>query len=676
MKKILLLSVVAFTVLTACQPKKGETKKGISFDTSGMDSTVNPADDFFDYANGGFVKHAHIPDDLSRWGSFDSLHQENIKKLHEIAEAAAAKKDAAKGSAEQKVGDYYASGMDTVTIEKKGYEPLKPFLAKVDAAKDYTALMGLLADNTKDGDGDLIGWDVSSDQRNSAINIVNLGQTGLSLPEKDYYTRKDSMSAGQRAQLVKHIAKYFVMTGTDAAVADKQATDILALETKIADSHRSPIDLRDPVKNYNKMTVAALQKLSPNINWTDILSRMGLKTDTLNVGQPEYYKALSTLLASQPLEVWKAKVKFDYIASKAALLSKAFRDEDFSFNQIFTGSKNQKERWKTMVESTDGRLRDVLGQLYVAKYFTPEAKKRMDELVNNLQKAFSARIAKLDWMSDSTKQRAQEKLSAIMKKIGYPDKWKSFDDVTISRDDYFGNNQALNRHDYTELINKVNKPVDRTEWGMTPPTVNAYYNPSYNEIVFPAGILQFPFFNPDADDAINYGGIGVVIGHEMTHGFDDQGRQYDAKGNLNDWWQKADGEKFDANKKKLIGQFDSYTVLDSIHVKGALTLGENIADLGGVLIAYDAFKMTPEGKDTTKIDGYTPDQRFFLGFAQVWRGVVRPEFLRVLINTNPHSPYKYRVNGTLANVPAFYQAWGVTDKNKMYHSPDDMVKIW
>lgn len=676
MKRIVLLSAMGLALLSSCTPDKAKPKTADFFDKSGMDTTVNPADDFFRYANGGFVKNAHIPDDQSRWGSFDSLEQENVKKLHGILEEDAAKKDLKKGRAEQKVGDFYASGMDTVAIEKKGAEPLKAMLGKIDAVKNYKELIALLSDETKNGDGDLIGWEVSADQRNSAYNIVNMFQTGITLPEKDYYTRMDSVTVAQRALLAKHIAKYFEMTGTDAATADKQAKEVLALETTIAKSHRSPVELRDPVKNYNKMPVTELQKLSPNIDWKATFAAMGIKTDTVNVGQPEYYKALSALLASQPIEVWKDKVKFDYIASKAALLSKAFRDEDFAFSQVFTGEKNQKERWKTIVETADSRLRDVLGQLYVEKYFPPAAKQRMEELVSNLQKAFKIRISKLDWMSDSTKKVAAAKLDVVLKKIGYPTKWKNFDDASISRDDYFGNIQNLNHHDYNDLISKINKPVDKTEWGMTPSTVNAYYNPTYNEIVFPAGILQFPFFNPDADDAINYGAIGAVIGHEMTHGFDDQGRLYDAQGNLKEWWQALDGERFNAKAKRLAAQYSTYKVLDSIHVNGSLTLGENIADLGGVTIAYDAFQMTPEAKDTTKLGGFTPNQRFFLGFAQVWRGVLRPELQRMMINTNPHSPYEFRVNGTLTNIPAFYEAWHVTDKNKMYQAPDSLVRIW
>lgn len=381
-------------------------------------------------------------------------------------------------------------------------------------------------------------------------------------------------------------------------------------------------------------------------------------------------------MASQSIDVWKSKVKFDYISSNASLLSKAFVDERFSFNKLFSGAKTQEDRWKKMVNRTDNGLKDLLGQIFVQKYFPGEAKKRMDELVNNLQIAFDKRIAQLDWMSDTTKQKAKEKLSAIMKKIGYPDQWKSYDDVTITRTDFYGNMRSIAKHDYKESIAKIGKPVDKTEWQMTAPTVNAYYNPTFNEIVFPAGILQFPFFELKADDAINYGAIGMVIGHEMTHGFDDQGRQYDAQGNLTDWWTKTDAEKFTAKAKGVIDQYNAYTVLDSLHVNGALTLGENLADIGGLAIAYDAFKLTQQGKGAEKIDGFTPDQRFFLGYAQVWRLVDRPESMRTRITTDPHSPEEFRVNGPLANFEPFYQAFGVTEKHRLYRPADQRARIW
>ncbi len=674
MKKTFFLLMGIALILTACN--NHSQKQGEYFDLSAMDTTINPGNDFFSYCNGNWVKGAHIPDDQSRWGSFDSLHQANINKLRGILEEAASKTDLKKGSLEQKAGDFYASGMDTNAIEKLGYEPLKPLLAKIEAIKNYTDLIDFVAAQTKEGDGDLIAPYAGSDQRNSAMNILNLYQTGTSLPEKSYYTKTDSITANQRTQLVNHAAKYFALTGEDSISAAKDAADILTLETLIAASHLSRVEMRDPLNNYHKMSVDDLQKLSPNIAWKNTFAKIGITVDSLNVAHPAYYKTLSELLAKEPISVWKNKLRFDYIADKAGSLSKVFRDEDFKFDQLFSGDKVQKERWKKMVETSDSRLRDVLSQLYVQKYFTPEAKARMDELVDNLQKAFKARIEKLAWMSDATKKKALEKLAVIMKKIGYPTRWKSYDDVAISRTDYYGNLQALSKHYYNEQLNKIGKPVDKTEWGMTAPTVNAYYNPSYNEIVFPAGILQWPFFDANADDALNYGGIGVVIGHEMTHGFDDEGRHFDAQGNLTDWWTPADGDAFILKAKGLVDQFNQYVVLDSLHVNGALTLGENIADLGGVTISYDAFKLTKQGQGNEKMDGFTPDQRFFMGFAQVWRGVVRPEMARTLINTNPHSPYQYRVNGPLSNFEPFYKAFGVTEKDKLYRAPADRVVIW
>lgn len=404
---------------------------------------------------------------------------------------------------------------------------------------------------------------------------------------------------------------------------------------------------------------------------------MKIKTDSVNVGQPDYFKTLSTLLASQPLDVWKTKFKYNYMARNAGLLSKAFVDLSFNFNKIFNGQKKQSERWKRLVSGIDANLGDLLGQLYVEKYFTPEAKQRMDELVNNLQKVFATRINKLDWMSAETKAKATEKLNIFLKKIGYTTKWKSFDDVTINKGDYLGNARSARTHGYNEMINKVGKPVDKTEWGMTPPTVNAYYNPTFNEIVFPAGILQFPFFDANADDAINYGAIGAVIGHEMTHGFDDQGRQYDAVGNMKDWWTKADADKFKVKADKVAAMYSGFSLLDNQHVNGNLTLGENLADIGGLAIAYDAFKLTEQGKEATKkIDGFTPDQRFFLSFAQVWRIKDRDENMRVRIKVDPHSPEMFRVNGPVYSMEAFYKAFNVPKTAKMYIAPENRLGVW
>ncbi|SKA17192.1 M13 family metallopeptidase [Sediminibacterium ginsengisoli] len=674
MKKTITVLAAGILVLASCKSK--DDKEKVFFDKAGMDTTVNPADNFFRYANGGWIKSTTIPDDQSGWGSFYVLYQDNLKKLRNILDELAAKKDLKNGSAEQKVGDFYASGMDTATIEQKGYEPLKPMLAKIDAVKDYKELIALLADNAKEGDGDLIGQYVGPDEKNSSKNILVLVQTGLTLPEKEYYTKTDPITEEKRKKLAAYATRLFTLTGTDAAAAAKGGQSVLQIETEIAKSHLTPTELRDPIRNYNKVSLADLEKMAPNLVWKETFSKMGISTDSVNVSQPAYYKALSTLLASQPIQVWKDKVKFDYISGNASLLSKAFRDEKFEFSRLFSGVKKQEERWKKMVSRTDNGLKDLLGQLFVEKYFPADAKKRMDELVSNLQKAFSARITRLDWMSDSTKQRAQEKLTAFLKKIGYPEKWKNYDDVSIRRDDFYGNMRSIAKHDYKENIDKIGKPVDRTEWGMTAPTVNAYYNPTLNEIVFPAGILQFPFFEMTADDAINYGGIGMVIGHEMTHGFDDQGRQYDAQGNLKDWWTAKDGTAFKNKAGGVIAQYNNYVVLDSLHVNGELTLGENLADIGGIAIAYDAFKMTKQGQSEDKIDGFTPDQRFFLGFAQVWRLITRPEAMRTNITTDPHSPEEFRVNGPLSNFDPFYKAFPVTEKNKMYRKPEDRARIW
>ncbi len=673
MKQLATLLIGASLVIASC---KNNSNQQSYFDTAGMDTSIHPGDNFFMYANGTWIKNSVIPDDQSGWGSFYTLYDENLKKMRTILDELSAKSDHTPGSNEQKVGDFYASGMDTTAIEKAGYDPLKPMLAKIDAVKDYKELISLLATSYTEGDGALIGIYVGADERNSAKNILSLYQTGLTLPEKDYYTNTDASTAEKRQKLIEHITNLFVLTGVDKTIATQQATAVLKLETAIAASHLAPVKLRDPIRNYNKMSVVDLQKISPNINWSNSLQQMGIQTDSVNVAQPQYYKTLSTLLSSQPIDVWKSKVKFDYISSNASLLSKAFVDERFSFNKLFSGAKTQEDRWKKMVNRTDNGLKDLLGQIFVEKYFPAEAKKRMDELVNNLQIAFDKRIAQLDWMSDTTKQRAKEKLAAIMKKIGYPDKWKSYDDVTITRTDFYGNMRNIAKHDYKESIAKIGKPVDKTEWVMTAPTVNAYYNPTFNEIVFPAGILQFPFFELKADDAINYGAIGMVIGHEMTHGFDDQGRQYDAQGNLTDWWTKTDAEKFTTKAKGVIEQYNAYTVLDSLHVNGALTLGENLADIGGLAIAYDAFKLTQQGKGTEKIDGFTPDQRFFLGYAQVWRLVDRPESMRTRITTDPHSPEEFRVNGPLANFEPFYKAFGVTEKHQLYRSVDQRARIW
>lgn len=677
MKFKLGLPLIAMALLAACQNKETPTEsRAVFLDTAGMDKSISPGDNFFLYANGKWMKNTVIPDDQSGWGSFYVLYEDNLKKLKGIVEEAE-KENAAKGSNKQKVGDYYASGMDTVTIEKLGATPLKPVLTKIEAIKEPKELLSLLAELAKTDEAGLLGMGVGADEKNSVKNILSFYQSGLSLPEKDYYFRTDSAAKAARAGFVSYAAKLFGSTGLDAATANKNANAVLALETELAKSHRSPEELRDPQKNYNKMSVAQLAQLAPNLNISSLFATMQVKTDSVNVGQPAYFKALSTLLASQPIEVWKTKFKFDYINRNAGFLSKSFGDASFEFNKLFSGQKKQSDRWKRLVNGIDGNLGEILGQLYVEKYFTPEAKKRMDELVNNLQKVFAERIAKLDWMSAETKSKATEKLNIFLKKIGYPSKWENYDDVTITKGDYLGNARSARTHGYHKMIEKIGKAVDKTEWAMTPPTVNAYYNPTFNEIVFPAGILQFPFFDANADDAINYGAIGAVIGHEMTHGFDDQGRQYDAAGNMKDWWTKADAAQFKTKADKVASLYNGFTLLDNQHVNGNLTLGENLADIGGLAIAYDAFKLTTQGKENkTKIDGFTPDQRFFLGFAQVWRIKDRDESMRVRLKTDPHSPEMFRVNGPVYSMEAFYKAFDIQPTAKMYIAPANRLGVW
>ncbi|MGA0559108.1 M13 family metallopeptidase [Larkinella sp. VNQ87] len=673
----LLLVVGGALLLTACKTEKEETAtRTVFFDKSGMDTTVAPGNDFFTYANGAWIKNTKIPDDQTGWGSFYTLYEENQKKTRAILEEAAGA-DAAKGSTEQKVGDFYASGMDTVTIEQKGYNPLKPELAIIAGLKDYKQVLNYLAADETNRGGALFGFYVGADDRRSDINRINFSQAGLSLPEKEYYFKNDEETKKIRAAFLNYIVKLFTLTGVDSTTARKKADGILAFETNLAKSHKAAADLRDPIKNYHKYSVAELNKLTPNIDWKAFLSTMTAKTDTVLMGQPEYYQALNTLLATTPIGVIKDRLAFDFIDHNAALLSKPFVNARFEFyGKTLSGQQALSERWKRVADNTDSYLGELLGQLWVKKYFPPEAKERMLTLVNNLQTAYRNRIEKLDWMSPETKKIALEKLDGITNKIGYPDKWKDYSDVEIKRDDYFGNIQSARKHDNKESMGKIEKPVDRSEWVMTPPTVNAYANPTFNEIVFPAGILQFPFFDKDADDAINYGGIGMVIGHELTHLFDDQGRQYDVKGNLRDWWQKADADKFTTKANQVVDQYSKYTVLNNLNLNGRLTLGENLADLGGLAISYDAFKLTEQGKSNEKIDGFTPDQRFFLGFAQIWRTVIRDEAQRVRVQVDPHSPAKFRVNGPLTNFAPFYRAFNVQPGQKLYKSEVDQTRVW
>ncbi len=678
-RKLITLMAIPALLFASCSgngdSSSGVKKRTVFFDKTGMDTTVSPGENFFQYANGAWYKKTQIPASESGWGSFYILDDENRRDLRKLLDEAA--KSNGKDGKAQKAGDFYTSGMDTNAIDRRGYLPVKPLLAKIDAIKTPKELVNFAADGFKEGDGFLFSYFIGPDDRLSTKNAVNFQQTGLGLPNRDYYFNTDPANQKIRDEYIKYITKLFTLSGSKPVSAKKIADEIMKLETQIAKSHLTPVELRDPVKNYNKFAVAEFQKQVPGFDIKDLLSRMQLKTDTILVGQPAYYKSLAGLLNTQPLEIWKNKLKFEALSSSASALSRPFRQARFDFyGKVLNGQQTQQERWKQMVSKTDQGLGELLGQLYVEKYFPADAKERMLKLVDNLQKVYHSRIEKLDWMGPETKKQALDKLNAFTKKIGYPDNWKNYDDVVISRFKYYENLQSIARHNYKEMTDKLGKPVDKKEWFMTPPTVNAYYNPQFNEIVFPAGILRFPFFDFDADDAINYGAIGAVIGHEMTHGFDDQGRQYDKDGNLKDWWTKDDADKFKKRADVVVNQYSQYSVLNNLHVNGKLTLGENLADIGGVAIAYEAFKLTEQGKNNTKIDGFTPDQRFFLAFAQVWRIKDRDELLRTRISTDPHSPEMFRVNGPLSNTPQFYKAFNVKPGDKMYRAEAGRVKVW
>lgn len=677
MKKTIYALPVACCVLAfascANNPKKEATPFLV---TANMDSSVKPGDNFFLYANGRWVRQAEIPAIESGVGSFLELRNRTRAHLRNILDSLS-KGGQTPGSIEQKVGDFYASGMDSATIEKRGYDPVKPYLQQIDAIKDVPGILQFIAAQQQEGDGIILGQYVAADDKNSSMNIPVYFQTGLGLPDRDYYFKNDAANAATVQAYLQYVKKLFTLTGDDSVTAIKKAGEVFALEKQLAGSHRTNVELRDPQTNYHKMAVKDLDKSMPVIGWSSLLNSVGVKTDSVNVAQPGYYAKLNELLKTVPIDTWKTYLRFHVLNGAAPALSSDFVNAHFEYaGKALSGQQQLKPRWQRMSDNTDANLGEALGQLYVKRYFTDAAKKRMLELVGNLQTAFEARINKLDWMSDSTKQKAKEKLHAFLKKIAYPDKWRDYSKVTIDRNKYFENLVSCSKNEYQYQLGKVGKPVDKTEWGMTPPTINAYYNPTFNEIVFPAGILQFPFFDADADDAINYGGIGMVIGHEMTHGFDDQGAQYDKDGNLKNWWSKEDYEKFKAKSKQVIDLYNSFTVLDTVHVNGSLTTGENMADIGGIAIAYDAFKMTPQGKDTTKIDGFTPDQRFFLSLAQIWRSKQKDQVVRLRINTDPHSPAMYRVNGPLMNFTPFYTAFNVQPGQKMYKPENERIKIW
>lgn len=646
-------------------------------DPANMDLSVKPGDNFYLYSNGTWIKKTPIPGSKTRWGSFDALAEESSLALKGLLEDAM--NAPAGNSLMKRVGDFYKSAMDSASIERLGHTPIKSFLNDIDALSSKAAVlkhMNVLRSQSVTSPLYRIG--VGQDAKDVTKYIISIGQGGTTLPDRDFYIKNDARSQKIRTDYTRYIVSLFKLCGDDDTKAMMHAISIMQLETTLAQAQMSRVEMRDPKKLYNKFSVDGLSATTPNLNWQKILPELGYKTkqDSLIVSNPKFMVFIDSLLNKVSLEEWKTYLKWGVMRDAAPYLSRAFVEANFAYNQSLSGQKEQTPRWQRMSGLIDRQLGDLLGQLYVDKYFNQDAKVRMLELVNNLQTTFESRINKLDWMSDDTKKRALAKLHAFTKKIGFPDKWKDYEGLVIKSDDFVGNLRRCNQWFYTENINKLGKPIDKTEWGMTPPTVNAYYSPLKNEIVFPAGILRFPFFDFDADDAINYGGIGAVIGHEMTHGFDDQGRQFDADGNLEDWWTKSDADEFKKRADEVVQQYNNYVVLDTLHVNGKLTLGENLADLGGLSIAYEAFKKTKQGQSNDMIDGFTPDQRFFLNWSQVWRNNILPEAAAQRIITDNHSPGMHRANGPLTNMDAFYKAFDIKPEDKMYKAPELRTKIW
>lgn len=666
-----------FLVLVSCITKQSTEEDPSQRDFVALDeinNSITPGENFFMRVNGTWYDTAKIADDQSGVGSYSFLNIPQKKLLENIL-SEVSKEEHAAGTIEQKVGDFYASGIDIQSINARGFDPIKPILQRIDAIKDITDINKFLTDEIESNNQSLVSLGISPDDKNSSLNIVHFGQTGLGLPDRDYYFNSDSSTVGIQNAYITYLSTLFQLTGSEKNDAEANAQKVYKMEKELAKAHKTRIERRNVKENYNKFSVTQLDSKQGKIEWSAMLKNLGLDADSVDVMQPAYYQRLNSMLGGMPVSDWKVYLTAHTLDNYANVLSKPFEDAAFQYTKVVSGQAAQLSRAQLMVQNVDGQLGYALGQLYVKRYFKEDAKKRVKDLVDNLQKAFENRISKLDWMSDSTKAKAKEKLYAITKKIGYPDVWREYD-VKIEADKYFENVVALRKDDARYMLDKFGKAPDKTEWHTTPSTVTAYYNPSTNEIVFPAGILQYPYFDLYADDAINYGGIGMVIGHELTHAFDDQGAQYDKDGNVKNWWTESDYEKFQAKTQQLIDRYNSFTVLDTVHVKGAMTIGENTADNGGIYLAYDAFKMTEQGQNTTKIDGLTPDQRFCYSIARIWRVKTREEFMRTYVNTNSHSPAMWRVNGPLMNFDPFYQAFDIQAGEKNYKPAEERIKIW
>jgi putative endopeptidase len=639
-----------------------------AFDTNFIDSTVAACDNFYRYAVGKWLKNNPIPPAYSSWGVDQIVEKNNFEILRNVLETAAKNTGAAKGSDTQLIGDFYASCMDEEAINKAGAKPLDAYFKQIDSIKDANGLQKTIAALQKQGFAPVFAFFADSDQKNSALNIVNIYQGGLSLPNRDFYTKDDEKSKEIRENFLAHVAQMFTLLGDAPAQAKAHAATVMKIELRFALASKTPVELREPVENYHKMKIAEADALTPNFKWAAFGKELGVPAYAeLNIAQPDFLREFNKMTTDVSYADWKTYLRWRVLTRAAGRLAKPFEDENFNFySTTLRGTKEQQPRWRRCLRATDANLGEALGQEYIKSAFTPEAKRKMNELVENLFAAYRERIEKLDWMGEATRKEALYKLSTFMRKIGYPDKWRGYKGLSVSRDSYFRNSANTTEFEITRDWQDIGKPVDKTRWIMTPPTINAYYNPSFNEIVFPAGILQPPFFNVAADDALNYGNAGGIIGHEITHGFDDEGSQYDALGNLKVWWTKEDRERFEKKADCVVEQYDNYEVLPGLKMQGKLTLGENIADLGGLIIAYNAFKKSLEGKPRpANIDGFTPEQRFFLSFAVGWMVNQRPESIRTQVLGDPHAIPEWRVIGPLSNMPEFAEAFACKTGDKM-----------
>ena len=644
-----------------------------------LDTTAVAGDDFYQYACGGWMKNNPLTGEYSRFGTFDKLAEDNREQLRTLIADIAAQENPA-GTVAQKIGDLYNMAMDSVARNERGMEPIRPVMERIAALKSNKEVMPLVAELSRKGMGSFFHVYIDADIMDSKQNLVQIYQGGIALGEKEYYFDTDEATTNIREAYKKHIVNMFRLAGLDEKAAEKKMKAVMKLETAIAEKSYSAVEQRNPAANYHKMTLAEMQNEFKGIDWNEYFTILGFNgLEELSVSQPEPLAEVARIISEEPTEDIVAYLQWNLLDGSAGELSDAFGDESFDFyGRILSGRKERQPRWKRAVSVVDNVLGEAVGQMYVEKYFPAAAKERMVGLVKNLQVALGERIDAQDWMSDSTKMRAHEKLNSFIVKVGYPDTWKDYTGLTIDpAKSYSENLMAANEFFWNDMIaRKYGKPVDNTEWFMTPQTVNAYYNPTTNEICFPAGILQYPFFDMNADDAFNYGAIGVVIGHEMTHGFDDQGRQFDKDGNLADWWAPGDGDKFKEKTQVLVDHFNKIEVLPGLFANGEFTLGENIADHGGLMVSYQAFKNATAKAPLAEKDGFTPEQRFFLAYSTVWAGNIRDEQIRVYTKSDPHSLGRWRVNGTLPHIDAWYEAFGITPEHKLYIPAEQRAQVW